>query len=352
MVAAWQGFIPFIVDAIATESEGVRSFSFRPADGRDLPPFVAGQHIVLRIPLAGKEDSVQPVRMYSLCGPENKKEYRIGVKAEPEGVGSDYLHHHLKPGDQLDISAPRGVFTLSPGARPLILMGAGIGITPLLAMLYFMAAGEKDREVWWVYTTQDRRHYPFQTEVRRVSASLANFHQHIRFTRPTPEDVPGEDYDATGRPATEALRRLSLPADADYYLCGPPGFMLDINTALRTLEVGESAIKQEVFGTPLATGGKSAPHLPAGSPGDGPLISFAKSGISFHWHPRWTSLLEAAEAADVPANWSCRVGVCHRCETTAFSGDVEYTSPPLDMPAAGNILLCCSIPRTDIQLDC
>ena len=373
MLSAWQGFVPFVVGSIVFESEGVRSFELRPADGRDLPAFSPGQHIVVRIPATS---GILPIRMYSLCAPVNKTYYRIAVKAEPNGVGSDYLHHHVQVGDRLEISAPRGVFTLTADARPLVLMGAGIGITPLLAMLYAVAAEVKGREVRWVYTTQDQHHYPFRHEVQQLAAGLARFEQYTVFTRPKTEDIAGKDFDSSGRLTLEALRQLQLPPDGNYYLCGPTGFMAGMTAALGTLGVPAAAIKQESFGDlGVAVDGKKPPHLPEGSVGDGlsenadagvsgsadagvsgsadagPVVAFAKSGIRFRWHPRWASLLEAAEACDVPVSWSCRVGVCHRCETTLFAGEVNYTSAPLDQPAGGNVLLCCSVPRTDVQLD-
>ncbi len=349
MVTAWRGFVPFAVTRIVAESEGVRSFELSAVDGRHLPKFVAGQHIVVKIPSAG---AAPLIRMYSLCGPVSETSYRIGVKAELNGLGSDYLHQHVRVGDRLEISAPRGSFTLAQNTCPLILLGAGIGITPLLAMLYAVAAAGGHREVWWIYSTQDKGHYPFREEVQRISRGLAGFRGQTMFTRPHSGDIPGHDYDGKGRLTLEKLKQLDLPGDGDYYLCGPGGFMIEISAAFKSLGVAGSSIKQEAFGNlAVAVDGKQPPHLPEGPAGEGPLVDFAKSGIGFKWHPRFASLLEAAEASDVPVNWSCRVGVCHRCETTLFSGEVNYTTAPLDQPTNGNVLLCCSVPRTDVQLD-
>lgn len=332
VVTAWQGFVAFKVAKIVVESEGVMSFELSPADGRRLPQFVAGQHVVVKVPgLDGKS----VVRMYSLCGPVNGSYYRIGVKAEVNGVGSNYMHR-LQVGDSLEVSAPRGAFRLAEGSRPLVLMGAGIGITPLLAML--LAVASSGREVWWIYTTRDEGHYPFREEVLATSARLAGFRSCMVFTR------------SQGRLNLEKLRALGLPCDGDYYLCGPLLFMSEMSAALKTLGVKEDAIKQEAFGGGGVVGGKT-PHVPSGSAGDGPVVTFAKSGIGFKWDAKFGSLLEAAEACAIPVNWSCRVGVCHRCETTIFSGEVDYFSAPLDPPAAGNVLVCCSVPRTDVQLD-
>ncbi|HEY4207159.1 MAG TPA: MOSC domain-containing protein, partial [Puia sp.] len=348
-LSAWQGFLPFVVSKMVTESEGVRSFELSPVSSRDLPLFSAGQHIVVKIPSSA---GAPLIRMYSLCGPVSNAYYRIGVKAESNGPGSDYLHHHIRVGDRLEISAPRGVFTLTDNTRPLILIGAGIGITPLLAMLYAVAAEGNGREVWWVYTTQDKGHYPFRQEVEQITGNLPNYHGQVLFTRPQATDLPGQDFDAEGRLTPDKLKQLHLPGDGDYYLCGPGSFMIEVAAALKDLGIPDHAIKQEAFGSlALTTKGQKPPHIPEGSPGDGPLITFAKSGISFKWHPRFGTLLEAAEAGDIPVNWACRTGVCHRCETTLFSGEVNYTTAPLDTPLAGDVLICCSIPRTDLQLD-
>jgi len=182
-----------------------------------------------------------------------------------------------------------------------------------------------------------------------LSEGLGHFFEYTLFTRPGDGDVIGEDYNGVGRPTLEGFRGLGLPVDGDYYLCGPAGFMAGCRAALLSLGVAEAAIRQEAFGADGSTGVRGAPHV-AGS-GSGPVVVFAKSGISCPWDSRWGSLLEAAEACDVPVSWSCRVGVCHRCETTLFSGETEYVTPPLDRPAGGNILICCSVPRSEIQLD-
>ncbi|MBS1665370.1 MAG: MOSC domain-containing protein [Bacteroidetes bacterium] len=327
MVAAWQGWAVFTVVKIVSESIDVLAFELAPADGRRLPGFVAGQHIAVKIP---GTDGSSVIRMYSLCGPGGSGFYRIGVKAEANGVGSEYMHR-LRVGDSLEISAPRGVFRLVESRRPLVLMGAGIGITPLLAMLYSV---DVERPVWWIYTTQDKEHYPFREEVLRVAGSR----NYTFFTRT-----------GDGRLTREKLVSLGLPVDGDYYLCGPLGFMGEMSAALKEMGISDEAIRQELFGGTLGSG--KAPHVPDGVVGEGPMVTFAKSGIGFRWHPRFGSLLEAAEACDVPVSWACRVGVCHRCETTVFSGEVRYFSEPLDQPAEGNVLICCSVPKTDVQLD-
>ncbi|WP_431210079.1 MOSC domain-containing protein [Puia sp. P3] len=341
IVVAWQGFRRFVVDAVSVESAGVLAFTLRSADGGDLPAYVAGQHIVVRIPDGG----VGAVRMYSLCGPVGGKYYRIAVKEEVDGVGSGYLHR-LVVGGVLEVSAPRGGFMLVSGDRPLVLMGAGIGITPLLAMLY---AAAKDRVVWWVYTTQDKEHYPFRAEVRRLSEGLGHFFEYTLFTRPQPGDVVGLDYNGAGRPTLEGLRQLGLPVDGDYYLCGPSGFMAGCRAALLSLGVAEAAIRQEAFGADgsagvrglrmwLAAGvGRWSCSLKAGS-----VVRGIRGGVRC-WRRRRPVMCRSAGRA----GWGFVIVVRRRCSR----GETEYVTPPLDRPAGGNILICCSVPRSEIQLD-
>jgi ferredoxin len=148
------------------------------------------------------------------------------------------------------------------------------------------------------------------------------------------------------------LESLHFPLGADYYLCGPAGYLSDTTAALRSLGIPEAQIKSEIFGdNNIGTPANLKPHLPADNTGTGPLVSFTKSNISFRWNPRFENILEAAEACDVPVHWSCRVGVCHRCESSLIDGNIEYTSPPLDPPGTGRLLICCSAPVTNIELD-
>ena len=153
------------------------------------------------------------------------------------------------------------------------------------------------------------------------------------------------------------LAGLGLPADADAYLCGPAGFMAEMSAALTALGLDRTRVQTEIFGAaPGSTPGIAAaparpPHPAAGPPGDGPEIAFARSGLTVRWSPGYDSLLELAEACDVPVRWSCRTGVCHTCETGLMSGTVSYAPEPIDEPAAGNTLICCSQPSADLVLD-
>jgi ferredoxin-NADP reductase/MOSC domain-containing protein YiiM len=347
---AWPGYRPFVVQRSQMETNSIRSFELRPADGNPLADFLSGQHIAVRLPAGLNKTPV--VRMYSLCGPQGASTYRIAVKREAEGIGSAYLHALLHVGDIIEITAPRGDFILAEEQHPVVLLGAGVGITPLLAMLYTIANSSPMREVWWVYSSQNETNYPFLKEVEVIGSQLTHFHGVKVYSRPVEGEQMGIQYDIQGHLNLTVLNNLNFPTGAYYYLCGPAGYLSDTTAALRSLGIPDQQIRSEVFGNASSENPAAVkPHLPADNTGTGPLVSFTKSNISFCWNSRFNNILEAAEACDVPVLWSCRVGVCHRCESSLLDGDIEYTSLPLDPPATRRLLLCCSVPVTDIELD-
>ena len=254
-------------------------------------------------------------------------------------------------------SAARGSFTLRPGDTPVILLSAGIGATPVLAMLHALAAEASPREIWWLYGTRNGREHPFAEEARGLLAALPHRHSHICYSAPDPADRPNVDFDAPGRLDMRVLEALDLPRDGDFYICGPSAFMNDLTAGLAALGVARDRIHTEMFGAgPSMTPGVAAstrrpPHVPAGNPGSGALVSFARSGLSVRWGPPSSSLLELAEACDVPVRWSCRTGVCHTCETALVAGSVGYRPDPIDAPADGNVLICCARPEGDVVID-
>ncbi|HEX6931160.1 MAG TPA: 2Fe-2S iron-sulfur cluster-binding protein, partial [Streptosporangiaceae bacterium] len=225
------------------------------------------------------------------------------------------------------------------------------------AMLHALASAGSSRQVWWLHSARSRAEEAFASESRSLLAELANGHRHVCFSRPGPGDAPGRDYDAAGHLTAEVLTSLELPASAEAYICGPAGFMTDISVALRHLGFDPGRIRTEVFGpgpssTPgIATSAARPPHQPSGRPGEGPQIAFARSGITARWSAEYGSLLEFAEACDVPVRWSCRTGVCHTCETPLMSGAVRYSPEPVEEPGEGSLLTCCSAPSSDIVLD-
>jgi ferredoxin-NADP reductase/MOSC domain-containing protein YiiM len=350
------GFRPLVVMSIDHESADVISLTMQGADGQPLPTPLPGQYVVLRFQPSA--DSPPLFRSYSLSGPLSTKGYRISVKIEPNGAAGNYLRGHVRVGDVLAISSPRGSFVLQPGERPVVLLSAGIGVTPVLAMLHVLAAADSTRQVVWLHTARDGQHHPFAGEVRRLMRALTHGRSYVCYTRPGSSDKTGDGFNATGRFSRSVFDELGLPGDADVYLCGPTRFMADMKEALATLGVAAERVHVELFsgGEPMTPGvvgaTTRAPHLPKDEADTGPLVSFARSGIAAHWKAStYQSILELAEACDVPVRWSCRTGVCHSCESGLVSGAVTYGPEPLDKPANGNVLVCCSQPICDVAVD-
>jgi ferredoxin-NADP reductase/MOSC domain-containing protein YiiM/ferredoxin len=354
--AASPGFQSLVVASIDHESADVLSLTMQKSDGQPLPMALPGQYVVVRLMPTGSGPTL--FRSYSLSGPLSTERYRISVKIEPDGAAGNYLGKHLRAGDRVDVSSPRGNFVLEPGEKPIVLLSAGIGATPVLAMLHALAAEHSTRQVLWLHTARDAHHHPFAGEVRRLMQALANGRSYVCFTRPDSSDKTGEDFDATGRFSQTIFEELGLPRDADVYLCGPNGFMADMREALAAFGVAAERIHIEIFNggeimTPGVVGAVArTPHPPEEGADTGPLLSFARSGISAHWNAsRYGSILELAEACDVPVRWACRTGVCHNCESGLVSGTVAYAPEPLDKPADGNVLICCSQPTGDVVVD-
>jgi len=352
---AWPGFRPLTVTAISQESDTVASLHLADPQGGKLPAARPGQFLTLR--LHPDPAGTPLLRSYSLSGAPGEAEYRISVKREQHGAGSQFLHTRVRAGDVLEAAAPRGTFTLRAGTGPVLLVSAGVGATPVLAMLHALAAARSSRDIWWLHGSRSRADEPFAAESRSLLAALPAAHRHICYSSPGPGDVQGRDYDTAGRLSAPVLAALDLPRDADAYLCGPAAFMADVSAALVAAGLQAGRIRTEMFGagpsvTPgIARAAGRRPHPPAGQPSGGPAVAFARSDLTVRWDPGYASLLELAEACDVPVRWSCRTGVCHTCETAVMSGTVGYAPDPVDDPADGSALICCSQPRGDLVLD-
>ena len=217
---AWPGFRSMAVTALERETGSVLSVRLADPGGAAVPPAAPGQFLTLRLP-AGPGG--QPLlRSYSLSGPPGAPSYRISVKREPHGAGSQFVHDRLRAGDRLEVAAPRGTFILQPGETPVLLISAGVGATPVLAMLHALAAAQSSRDVWWLHGARSRAEEPFAAESRSLLAGLASGHRHICYSRPGPDDVQGRDYQTRGRLSADVLAALGLPGTADAYICGPP----------------------------------------------------------------------------------------------------------------------------------
>jgi ferredoxin-NADP reductase/MOSC domain-containing protein YiiM/ferredoxin len=352
---AWPGFRPLTVTAIAHESDSVISIRLEDPHGSPLPARRPGQYLTLRVRPSNGQRSL--LRNYSLSGPPGADYYRISVKREPRGAASGYLYTRLSVGDQLDIAAPRGTFILDRTDAPVLLVSAGIGATPVLAMLQALVQEHSNREIWWLHGARNGGEHSFAAEVQALLASLPNTRSYVYYSRPDPNDAKGHGFDGTGRLTGPVLAELEPPRNAQAYLCGPAPFMDEISAGLSSLGIEASHIHTEPFGpapsqTPgIAAAPNRAPHPPVGPAGKGPTIEFARGDLAIPWSDDYASLLELAEACDIPVRWSCRTGVCQTCETTLIAGSVGYSPDPVEPPPDGSVLICCSQPRGDIVLD-
>ena len=339
----WNGFRSLRVSAVCRESARVLSIRMKAGDDGTLPPPRPGQYLTLRVRGAGEP---APLRSYSLSGDPAAGSYRISVKSEEHGRVSRWLHAHIQPGAVLEAAAPRGDFYLIDAGNPVVLISAGIGITPVLAMLHTLSAARSGRDIWWLHTTRNRETQAFASEVTTLIESLANARQQVFYT---------QEHTRLDRAAIAAL---NLPADADAYLCGPTQFMTDMRDALSAAGLAAAHIHSELFGAlPAINPGvvdgppRRPPHPPAGPAGTGPSVTFSRSGLTVNWSSDYRNILDLAEACDVPTRFSCRSGVCHLCVTGVVAGTTIYVQSPLEPPATGQVLICSAAPDSDVVLD-
>lgn len=339
----WRGFRSLRVTDTRRESPQVLSIRLRADDGNPLPPALPGQYLTVKIPGAGKP---VPLRSYSLSGDSSAGYYRISVKREGHGLVSRWLHAHIRPGMVITAAAPRGDFYLTEDRRPVVLLSAGIGVTPVLAMLHALAAAGSERDIWWLHTARNRETQAFAAEVATLIDSLPHARQQYFYT------------ETQGRLNRDSIAALGLPTDGVVYLCGPTQFMTDMRECLVGIGFDPALIHSELFGALPAinpgvvdTGTRKPPHQPAGAPGAGPSITFARSGLTVNWSAGYGSILDLAEACDVPTRFSCRSGVCHLCVTGIVAGTTTYVRQPLEPPDDESVLICSAAPETDVVLD-
>ena len=339
----WNGFRSLRVSAVHRESDNVLSICLEADDRAPLPRALPGQYLTVRISGAGDPT---PLRSYSLSGDPGTGSYRISVKREEHGLVSQWLHARIQPGSVIEAAAPRGDFYLTDDNTAVVLLSAGIGATPVLAILHALSAAGSGRDIWWLHTARSPETQAFATEVTTLIKSLPHAQEQVFYTQ------------TGGRMDRRSIVELDLPADAAAYLCGPTQFMTDMREALASLGFDPVRIHSELFGAlppinpgVVDTGQRQAPHPPPGTPGSGPSITFSRSGLMVNWSQEYGSILDLAEACDVPTRFACRSGVCHVCVTGVVAGVTTYVQSPLEPPEQGTVLICSAAPATDLVLD-
>ena len=268
---AWEGFRELRVAGVDHETATVMSLRLAAPDGGALPAPLPGQYLTVRLVL----DSGQTlVRNYSLSGPPGGREYRISVKREPHGLASGHIHTSIRTGQTIEVAAPRGTFTLVPGTGPLALVSAGVGVTPVLAMLHALAAESSTRPVYWIHGARNRGEDAFAAEVAGLLTTLGGARWSICYSSPSPTEAFGERGVTPGRVTAAVVERLGVPPDADVYVCGPAAFMTDMTAAFHALGFAPTHVRTETFGTlgrhhprrrQLPRGPASPPGWPTGN---------------------------------------------------------------------------------------
>ncbi|MDI1246181.1 MAG: 2Fe-2S iron-sulfur cluster-binding protein [Rhodoferax sp.] len=368
--ATWAGYRSFHVERKELEDAAAQvcSFYLVPEDGKPLAPFLPGQFLTFALDVPSPMGGTQAViRCYSLSDAPQAKGYRISVKRAaapvgsqlPPGISSNYFHDHVDVGSQLQVRAPAGHFYLDRSDAPVVLMGGGIGITPLLSMLNWCLTAQPERELWLFYGVRNRAELVMPAQLQALATKHANFHLHLCLSNPQAGE-PGADrsepfHTHHSRVDVALLRRLLPLKPYHFYLCGPTPMLQSLVPALEDWGVPEGRIHFEAFGPASIARKKPVSATLTTNQSDDKrnavMVNFAKSGKQAAWEPGMGSLLDFAESHGIVVSSGCRAGACGSCQTSIRTGEVAYTQAPDFDPEPGSCLLCVCTPKTAVTLE-
>ena len=363
---SWRGYRKFQIrrKEIENELNDICSFYLVPHDGRPLPPFKPGQFLTFQLHISAEDQTGPPkptIRCYSLSDSSKEDEYRVSIKKippprdnrdAPPGLASNYFHDHLNEGDIVDVKAPGGGFFLdTTQEKPVVLIGGGIGVTPVLSMLSHIIESGSKRETWFFYGLRNSDEHVMREHLDQIALENDNVHLHICYSGPKDTDVEGKDYHHECRVSADLFKEVLPSNNYQFHICGPPPMMESLVADLEEWGVPDEDVKFEAFGP--ASVKKPAGPAPevAAAPAEGFKVMFSKSGKTCAWDGNAESLLEFAEANDVVMDSGCRVGNCNTCLTAVKEGEVNYLRPPDTTPDSGSCLTCISVPKGDLTLD-
>ncbi len=358
---SWGGWRKFEVVERIDEGGGIFSFCLAPHDKRKLPPFMPGQYLTFQLKLPGSPNPV--VRCYSLSDAPQAERYRISVKrqmpprdetkADLGKSASNWLHDNAQPGEILDVKAPSGHFFLDPShQRPVVLIGGGVGLTPVLSMLNALIARGWEQEIWFFYGVRNGNEHIMKDHFRQIHREHPNVHIHICYSNPEETDREGDNYTYKGRVSVDLFKELLSSNNYDFLFCGPPPMMTSLYEGLAEWGVPEERIHFEAFGpASVKRVGQVTPQPDVAAQAAGLEVVFARSGKTVPWDTSFDSLLNFAEANGIVLESGCRAGNCGTCLATVKSGDVTYTTTPGAQPDQGSCLTCCSVPKSNLSLD-
>lgn len=360
---AYDKYRTLAVEKIVTESKTITSFYLTADDGKPLPTYLPGQFLPVKLDIPGQYKEV--FRTYTLSDSPNKDYYRLTIKREPApadipnaypGVSSNYFHDQVDVGAKIQASKPRGKFYLKGQENPILLLSAGVGVTPMISMLNWLVEMETSRKVWFVHGTRNGQEHAMNEHVRDLAHDNQNIQVYIKYSQPGAQDKLGEVYEEIGYVDIDLIKRLAPGKDCDFYVCGPTPFMKSIFNELTDWGVAETSINYEFFGPAAEMGARKKVTQPQRLAEiteccNDVEINFVKSGIKTNWNPSFGSILDLAEAEGLSPDFSCRSGICQTCVCDLKEGEVDYSPEPLDTPAPGTVLICCSKPRTNLVID-
>ncbi|MBX3432031.1 MAG: 2Fe-2S iron-sulfur cluster binding domain-containing protein [Pirellulales bacterium] len=350
---AWVGTRSFRVSAVVEETRDCRSYYLIPEDGRSLPRFAPGQYLTFHLPTSPHEPPT--VRCYSLSERPRDDYYRVTVRRVPApadrpdlppGRASSYFHREVHAGSRLEVEAPQGGFFLDPADEaPVVLVGAGIGVTPVLSMAAALAYAQDPRPAYVFAGFRNSREHPFRTRLADLARQSPRLRLHTVYSRPLPVDRRGQDFDALGRIDLTCLQRNLPSNNFRYYLCGPGPLMEELVPALAAWGVPVEHIRYEAFGPASVRGLGSATAT------DPCTVEFVRSGRTLRWEGAEPSLLALAEQAGVRLESGCRAGSCGQCRVALLAGRVEHAKPPGVELLDGECLACIARPAGDVTID-
>ena len=362
--SSWPGFRKFKVQQKVQESADVCSFYLSPHDGKPLPFFKPGQYLTFDLNEKGiaRDADKNVVRCYSLSdSPGHNYYYRITVKRVPPprdrpdlppGMASSYFHDKVEEGSILDVKAPAGNFFLDQTVQaPVVLIGGGIGITPVLSMLNTIASSGSKRETWFFLGVRNRKDHIFKEHLEKIALEYKNIHVRVCYSDPEEDDVEGRDYHHAERVSVDLFKRVLPSSNYDYYICGPGPMMTSLTEGLTVWSVPKEKVHFEAFGPASVKKPRSAAGLPSDEKTEKIELEFAKNDKTFTWDPSIGSLLDFALENGIMINSGCRAGNCGTCLTAILSGEVTYIQEPGSMPEEGSCLTCVSVPKGDLTLD-
>jgi ferredoxin-NADP reductase len=340
-------FRNFYVEKIVQESATIKSFYLKRTDNKALDNYLPGQFVTIKI----KENSNvnEQIRNYTISDSPGKGYFRLTIKREENGNVSKYFHDTLKIGDIVAVSKPSGNFYLQPNnSNTAFFLSGGVGITPMLCMLEYIAENEQAKKVFFLHSSLNKKVQPMLTRLKELKSKNSNLYLSVHHSNPSSEEKLKVDYDYEGVISKEYLQNILPETETDFFLCGPTPFMAAMYSYLLELGVNEKNINYEFFGDGKKFDSKKS--IEEINLTDY-KVHFTKSGIVTYWDSNSNSILDLAEANGLSPSFSCRMGTCSTCESKLKSGNIEYDPEPFMEAEEGNIFICCSKPTSNIEIE-